>query len=86
MRTTMDLDPDVIKLVRDTAHKQHRTTKAVVNEGLRTSLGAKPVTKRKKITLPTYNMGEPLVDLTKALALAAELEDEEIIRKLALGK
>jgi len=86
MRTTIDLDPDVHKLVRDTAHKEHRSTRAVVNEGLRDSLGTKPAIKRKKITLPTYDMGEPLVDLTKALALASDLEDEEIIRKMALGK
>ncbi len=31
-------------------------------------------------------MGVPKVDLTKALALAAELEDQEIIKKLARGK
>ncbi len=31
-------------------------------------------------------MGVPLVDLTKAHALAAALEDEEIIKKLAAGK
>ena len=31
-------------------------------------------------------MGRPTVDLDKALALAARLEDEEILRKLALRK
>jgi hypothetical protein len=31
-------------------------------------------------------MGVPRVDLDKALALAAELEDEEILRKMALRK
>ncbi len=34
---------------------------------------------------PTYNMGEPLVDLTKAAALAAELEDQEYIAKFVRG-
>lgn len=32
------------------------------------------------------DLGEPRVDLDKALALAARLEDEETIRKLAQGK
>jgi hypothetical protein len=31
-------------------------------------------------------MGPAKVDLTKALALAAAWEDEEIVRKLTLGK
>jgi hypothetical protein len=31
-------------------------------------------------------MGPPLVNLTKALALAAELEDEEILKKMAQRK
>ena len=32
------------------------------------------------------DMGEPRVDLTKALALAAEIEDEEHVRKFQLRK
>ncbi|HTB64217.1 MAG TPA: hypothetical protein VK737_11600 [Opitutales bacterium] len=40
-----------------------------------------------KQILTTYNMGaNPDIDFNKANALAAELEDEEIMRKLALGK
>jgi hypothetical protein len=31
-------------------------------------------------------MGQPLVDVTKALRLAGELEDQEIARELAQGK
>jgi hypothetical protein len=31
--------------------------------------------------LPTYDMGVPMVDLTKALTLAAEIEDEEFIHR-----
>ncbi len=34
----------------------------------------------------TYAMGAPRVNLDKALALAAKLEDDEIARKLSLGK
>ena len=32
---------------------------------------------------PTFALGEPRLDLDKALGLAAQLEDDEIIRKLA---
>ena len=31
-------------------------------------------------------MGQPRVDLDKALALAARLEDEEVARELSVGK
>jgi hypothetical protein len=87
MRTTVTLDNDVVKLLRDARHKQHRSFKAVLNDGLRSGLGEKPIAKRKKFTFPTYSMGaRPGVDITKANVLAAELEDEEILHKMALGK
>ena len=34
---------------------------------------------------PTFAMGEPLVDLTRANQLAADLEDQEILAKMARG-
>ena len=34
----------------------------------------------------TFDMGLPLVDLTKANALAAELEDQESIAKVRAGR
>jgi hypothetical protein len=33
-----------------------------------------------------YHMGEPLIELTKALPLAGQLEDEELARKLSQGR
>lgn len=35
--------------------------------------------------LPTQDMGEELVDVTKALRLADELEDQELTDRLARG-
>lgn len=34
----------------------------------------------------TYRMGSPRLGIDKALALAAELEDEEVARKMSLRK
>jgi prevent-host-death family protein len=51
-------------------------------------LHAKPVPPPKVIprfVQRTFNMGVPLVDLTKANQLAGELEDQEIIAKMARG-
>lgn len=42
--------------------------------------------KRKRFVQKTYQMGVPLIDLTKANAIAAALEDDEILRKMAQGK
>jgi plasmid stability protein len=82
----MTLDDDLTKRLRDTAHREHRSFKAVCNEAVRAGLDKKPAGKRRKFTFPTYDMGQPAIDLTKALAIAAEMEDQEIIRKLQLGK
>ena len=35
---------------------------------------------------PTFSMGRPTVDLDRALPLAAELEDEELLRKARSGR
>ncbi len=60
------------------------TFKQAVNEAIRQS--AAPRTRRPAPRTPTFDMGQPRVDIDKALRLAAELEDDELIRKLALRK
>ncbi len=83
MRTTLTLDADVAALVKK-AMRSGRSLKEVVNDALRRGLGesreAAPFTQR------TFDMGEPLVPLDKALQLAADLEDEELVRKMAIRK
>ena len=56
MRTTVTLDDDVVKLLRDMAHRQNRSFKAVINDALRASLGKNVIVRRKKISLPAYSM------------------------------
>lgn len=79
MRTTVTLDPDVERLLRDTVRRRGQPFKQVLNNAIRD--GLRPSRKNKPFRQLTFNMGEPLVDLTKASALADELEDQEIIRK-----
>lgn len=38
------------------------------------------------LTAHARDLGEPTVDLTKANQVAANLEDEELLRKMAQGK
>ena len=60
------------------------TFKDAVNDAIRA--GLRPAAPRRRHRTPTFGMGQPRVDLTKALDLAAANEDDEIVRKLALGK
>lgn len=83
MRTTVTLDPDTDDAVRRLMQERGLTFKQAVNEAIRA--GAAPA-KRRPFRTRTFNMGAPLVDLDKALRLSAELEDEEIIRKLEAGR
>jgi hypothetical protein len=86
MRTTVTLDPDVEKLLRRAQREGDQSFKTVLNSAIRRGLSQKP--KRKRFRQPTARMGAPApgINLIKALALAAELEDAELIRKMELGK
>jgi hypothetical protein len=85
VRTTMTLDDDVAEALRTLAHERRQPFKRVVNETLRSGLAPKQAAPARSFTTVS-NMGAPKVDLTKALQLASDLEDEEIIRKLEQGR
>lgn len=81
MRTTVTLDPDVEALVKRLMRERRLSFKEAVNAAIRAGAGS-----RKRYRMRTFDMGEPLVDLTKALRLAGELEDEELVRRLDARK
>ncbi|WP_028925502.1 CopG family transcriptional regulator [Pseudonocardia acaciae] len=86
MRTTLTLDDDVAAMLHRVAKERGISFKEAVNTALRAGLTA-GVPQPRRFRMQTSNMGVvPGVNLDKALQLAAELEDEEIIRKLELGK
>ena len=61
--------------------------KQVLNNAVRDSLGRrKAAGAAEPFRQRTFNMGVPLVDLTKANQLAGELEDEELIAKMRQGR
>jgi len=86
MRTTVTLDPDVEAKLRAVMRERGISFKEALNSAIRAGLiSARGSAKRYK--LKTYRMGlRPGVSLTKALTLAAELEDGEIARELELRK
>jgi len=79
MRTTITLDADVHRLLQQVAHKRKRPFKQVLNEVVRSSLGATAMT--KPFAQPVYSLGRSRIDLTKALSLSADLEDQETLAK-----
>lgn len=85
MRTTITLEPDVEALVKRSMRERGLSFKAAINEAIRAGLTAGGG--RPRFRTRTYAMGQAQgVDLDKALQLASELEDEEILRKMALRK
>lgn len=83
MRTTITLDPDVVAMVRKLMRERGLSFKEAVNQALRAGLAGN---QRPRFRTATHDMGEPAIPLDKALRLAGELEDEELLRKLALRK
>jgi hypothetical protein len=88
MRTTVRIDDDLMIELKTRAHAESVSLTRMLNRTLRTGLAQrKPDGQRtRRFKQKTVSMGRPKVDIDKALALAAQLEDEEIARKLALRK
>jgi len=84
MRTTVTLDADADAAIRRLMRDRGLTFKVAVNEAIRSGLA--PRSSEDVFRTPTFAMGPPAVPIDKAMRLAAELEDEEIVRKLALRK
>ena len=75
MRTTVTLDPDVDVLLKQAMRERGLPFKQALNEAVRAGLA-----RRDSVAAPfrqrTFQLGRPRVDLTKALALAGELDDQ----------
>jgi hypothetical protein len=88
MRTTLTIDDGLLRQLRQKALDSGKPFKQVVNETLRAGLEKPAEAARPRYVCPTFSMGQPQwpVDLDKALTLAAELEDQEIVAKLMQGQ
>lgn len=84
----MQIDDDLMRDLKEQAQREGTSLARLVNRVLRLGMtasrqGSKPCRPYRE---KTHNMGVPKVGLDKALALAAALEDDEIIEKLARRK
>ncbi|HEX7028710.1 MAG TPA: DUF2191 domain-containing protein [Gammaproteobacteria bacterium] len=89
MRTTLTLDDKLAAALKKRAFETGKSFKEVVNETLQAGLTAnQALPKPKPYKVKPVSMGgpQPGINLDKALQLAGELEDEELIRKMQLRK
>lgn len=87
MRTTVTLDDDVAANLKEEARRQKSSFKEVLNASVRRGLRAgAPAAAEPYHLRPRAMRARPGVDLDRALQLAGELEDREIVRKISLRK
>ena len=87
MRTTVTLDPDVERLIRDSMRERGISFKEALNEAARTGLLYKKHRRTRRFVQKSFRLGEGQdFRWDKALAIAEAMEDEELSRKLSLRK
>jgi hypothetical protein len=87
MRTTVTLDPDVERLIRDSMLERGISFKAALNEAARAGLLHEKHRRTRKFVQKSFRLGEGQdFRWDKALAIAEAMEDEELSRRLSLRK
>jgi hypothetical protein len=88
VRTTLTISDDLMDRLKREARRSRRPFRTVVNEALRLGVDRmNPPARRAEFRQRTFKLGfPPGTQLDKALQLAARLDDEEVVRKLSLGK
>jgi hypothetical protein len=84
VRTTVTLTPESEALIKREMAARKMSFKDVLNEAIARGLGSPRA--RVRVELPVHHMGQPRISLDKASQLAGELENEEILRKMSMGK
>jgi hypothetical protein len=88
VRTTLTLEPDVVRLLEEEAARQRKPFKQVVNEAIRRGLAptARARSRRVYRVRPHETQLRPGIDTVALNALADELEDEAIIARTARSR
>lgn len=87
MRTTVRVDDELLEELKARAERENVSLTRLLNRTIRAGLRAaegRPA--RPLYREVTSEMGTPRLAVTKALALAAALDDEETLRELAVRK
>jgi hypothetical protein len=78
MRTTLTLDEDVVRLIEDAVHQEHRPMKHVINDALRRALTPEPSRRARYQLRPHESALRPGFDPAGFNRLTDELEAEAI--------
>lgn len=83
MRTTVTLDDDTLTVVHRLMAERSVSFKKALNDAIREGARSRPGP--PEFTTRTADLGVPTVNLDRALHLAADLEDEELLRRQRRG-
>ncbi|WP_099041550.1 antitoxin [Mycobacterium neglectum] len=83
MRTTVTLDDDTLALIRRRMAERGLSFKQALNDAIRDGAAGRPAP--AAFATRSADLGVPSVSLDRALQLAAELEDEELVRRQRRG-
>jgi hypothetical protein len=88
MRTTIDIDADLLERLRLESARRRVSFKQLLNTALRNGLAAPDTRRPKPYVMPTFRMGTVRegVDLDRALAVADELSAAEVAAKIERRK
>jgi hypothetical protein len=83
VRTTVTLDPDTEQIIRRRMAERGLSFKEALNDAIRD--GSRSGGAASPFRTATASLGESTVNLDRALQIAADLEDDELVRKLRKG-
>jgi hypothetical protein len=84
MRTTLTLDPDVVKLLEEEVHRRRKPYKQVVNDAIRRGLSPRARRPSKPYRVKPHDARLlPGLDRVGFNRLADELEDAAVLAKVA---
>lgn len=84
MRTTVTLEEDVALKLRETTRARGISFKVAINEAIRAGLADPPEARPFSVDARPLGLRAG-IDLTKANALAGQLEDDELIERMKRG-
>jgi hypothetical protein len=83
MRTTVTLDDETVALIHRRMRERGVSFKVALNDAIRDGAAGRPAP--APFTTRPSDLGVPMVNLDRALQIASELEDEELIRRQRRG-
>jgi hypothetical protein len=87
VRTTINIPDNLLHRLKAEAERSQTSLTELVNRAIEKGLERlSPLAEVPAYTCPTFPMGPPKFDPDKALRYAADLEDDETLRKLHLRK